>query len=197
MSAPEPIEVKAVSLNHRRRIFRSSMAPVPRRRGALPSAGMLLAAAVGAAAVLAALWLFVRSSDAPARAPVSGHIVAGAGDFAVLDGNTLRLGDAIVQLAGIVAPQRGSVCHGDRQAELDCGSAAANALSALLRGRTVDCAIVGHDKQGRPVGNCLAGGRQLSEALVLEGWARAEAADLAEPETAARTAGRGIWRSGS
>ncbi len=186
-----------MSLNHRRRIFRITTAPVPRRRAALPSLGVLLLAAAGAATVLAAVWLFVRSSEAPAGALVSGHIVAGAGDCAVLDGNTLRVGDRIIQLAGIVAPQRGSLCHGERQAELDCGSAAANALSSLLRGRTVDCAIVGHDKQGRPVGNCLAGGRQLSEALVLDGWARAEAAGLAEPEAAARTAGRGIWRSGS
>ena len=80
--------------------------------------------------------------------------------------------------------------------ELDCGSAAANALAALVRGRAVDCTIHGHDGQGRPVGDCAAAGKPLSVALVQDGWARAEAAALREPEATARAAGRGVWHDG-
>jgi endonuclease YncB( thermonuclease family) len=173
---------------------------------------VLLAAAGGGVTIVVVASLFVRSSDAPARAPAGLHLSAAASRLAVVDGDTLRLGDQVVRLAGIVAPVRGSVCHGNGkggsgtgraenggagQADVDCGAAAANALAVLVRGTAVDCTIHGHDDEGRPVGNCRAGGTSLSEALVLDGWARAEAADLRETEMVARTARRGIWRTGS
>ena len=191
------IGVWAVSLNHKRRIFRSNAGPLSWRDRWLPSLGVLLAAAGGAVTLVAVASLFVRSSDAPARAPARNHVSAVAAGLAVLDGDTLRLGDQVVRLEGISAPARGSVCHGTGQGDVDCGAAAANALASLVRGNAVDCAIHGHDDQGRPVGNCVAGGTRLSEALVRDGWARADAADLRDPETLARAAGRGMWRIGS
>jgi endonuclease YncB( thermonuclease family) len=115
---------------------------------------VLIGVVAGAAIVMVASWLFVRPSDAPARAPDNGHLSAGAGDLAVLDGGTLRVGDRVVVLEGITAPTRGSVCYGDRRTELDCGAAAANALASLVRSRGVDCAIRSHDARGRPVGDC-------------------------------------------
>ena len=127
--------------------------------------------------------------------------------LAVVDGDTLRLGDQVVRLAGIEAPvswfgvswcvQGGAGQGGAGRVDIDCGAAAANALAMLVHGSAVDCTIRGHDEEGRPVGNCRAGDTGLSEALVLDGWARAETADLRETETTARTAGRGIWRTGS
>ena len=69
---------------------------------------------------------------------------------------------------------------------VDCGTASANALASLVRGKGVDCAITGHDGHGRPVGDCLAGGVGLSEALVRDGWALAQTAALRQSE-----AGRG------
>jgi endonuclease YncB( thermonuclease family) len=178
-------------LNHKRRIFRSNAGT----RSLLPPVGLGLAAA-GAATLLVVAALFVRSSDAPARPPASSHVSAPADQLAVLDGDTLRLGEHVVRLEGIVAPARGSRCRGDDQAELDCGSAAANALAALVGGRNVECAIHGHDGHGRPVGDCVAAGNKLSIALVQDGWARADAAPLREPEATARAAGRGVWRNG-
>ncbi len=145
-------------------------------------------------------WLLMRPSGAPIHAPdtggsTAGHITGDSTDLAVLDGNTLRVGTAVVRLAGIAAPARGTICHGDRLMEFDCGSAAANALAALVRDAEVDCTIRGHDRLGRPVGDCLAGGRKLSQTLVQQGWARATTADLHAPEADARSAQRGIWRS--
>ena len=158
----------------------------------LPAPGVLLAAAGGTATLLAAAWLFVRSSDAPAHAPPSRHVTALASALAVLDGDTLRVGDQVVRLDGIAAPPRGSACRSGTQ-EVDCGAASANARASLVRGKAVDCGITGHDGHGRPVGDCQAGGVALSEALVRDGWARAQTASLQQTEDAARTAGRGIW----
>jgi endonuclease YncB( thermonuclease family) len=184
-------------LNHKQRIFRSNAGLLPWRDLARPSAGLLLAAACGVGTLVVVASLFVRSSEAPARAPANSHLSAKADRLAVLDGNTLRVGNQVVRLEGIAAPARGSLCHAAGQADRDCGSAAANALAVLVRGSAVDCTIRGHDDWGRPVGNCLAGGTRLNETMVLDGWARAEAADLREPEATARAAGRGMWRMGS
>ncbi len=147
--------------------------------------------------MLIAASLFLGPSEAPARAPASSRITASADRIAVVDGDTLRVGEHVVRLAGIAAPARGSVCHGDGTAELDCGNAAANAMSALVRGQAVSCTIGGHDGQGRPVGTCFAGGTSIGTALVRDGWVHAEAADLLDSESEARTAGRGIWHRGS
>jgi endonuclease YncB( thermonuclease family) len=186
-----------VSLNHKRRIFRPNAGVLPRWDRLLPSVGLLLAAAGGAVTIVVVASLFVGSSEAPARAPASSHISAAADRLAVLDGETLRIDDRVIRLEGIAAPGRGAVCHDAGQVALDCGSAAANALAGLTRGSAVDCTIRGRDDHGRPVGNCLAGGMRLSQALVLDGWARATTVELQEPEATARAAGRGIWRTGS
>jgi endonuclease YncB( thermonuclease family) len=180
-------------LNHKRRIFRASAGPA----AALPSVGVMLAAAGGAATLLVVVSLFFGSSEAPARVPPNSHVSAAADELAVVDGDTLRVGEHVVRLEGIVAPARGSLCHGAGQTDLDCGTAAANALSSLVRGNSVDCTIHGHDGQGRPTGACVAAGRPLSATLVRDGWARAKAADLREPEASAQAARLGIWRSGS
>lgn len=179
-----------MSLNRKRRIFRSNAAPLPFRGTALPAAGVLLAATGGVATVLLAFGLFVSPSHGPASASVANQIGAPAQELAVVDGDTLRVGQHVVRLEGIAAPARGSICG-----SVDCGTAAANALSALVRDRAVDCKIDGHDGQGRPYGACLASGVNLNEALVRDGWAHAVAANLRATEAAARAAGRGIWRS--
>ena len=185
-----------MSLNHKRRIFRSKSgghAPSVLR---LPSRGMVIATLGASATLVATASLFIRSSDAPAHVPVSLHVAAPADRLAVLDGDTLRVGDQVVRLGGIVAPARGSTCQGADRTAVDCGAEAANKLASLVRGNAVDCTVSGHDVRGRPVAFCMAGGKTLNAALVQDGWAKAETADLREPETSARAAGRGIWRAG-
>jgi endonuclease YncB( thermonuclease family) len=151
----------------------------------------MVAAAAGAATIGVGLWLFLLPHAAPASGPAISRIAAPAGHLAVVDGDTLRVGDQVVRLEGIAAPARGSACG-----TVDCGAAAANALAALVRGTGVDCTIDGHDGQGRPVAECLASGVKLNEALVRDGWAHAVTASLRATEAAARSAGRGIWRPG-
>jgi endonuclease YncB( thermonuclease family) len=164
---------------------------VPRRSLSVPPLGVVVAAAGGVVTMALVAWLFVRPSDAPALAPVNSEIGAPAAELAVVDGDTLRLGRQVVRLNGIAAPARGTDCG-----SVDCGAAAANALSALIAGHAVECRIEGHDPQGRPLGTCHASGVQLNEALVRDGWAHAIAAGLRQTEDDARKAGRGIWRNG-
>jgi len=180
-------------LRHRRRIFKPNIRKVTmRRRLRLPPPGVWLAAAGGATTLAVAGWLFVRSSNAPALAPADGHVSAGAGALAVLTGDTLRVGDQVVRLAGITAPPRGSACQTAART-VDCGVASANALAALVRGRAVDCTIKGHDDNGRPVADCKAGAVALSVAMVRDGWAHADAPALQQDEDAAHAAERGLW----
>jgi endonuclease YncB( thermonuclease family) len=179
-----------VPLNRKRRIFRANSPSAPRRGLAAPSLGVIAAAAGGLVTIGLAGWLFMRPTYAPALAPTTSQIAAPAAEAAVVDGDTLRLGQQVVRLSGVAAPERGTPCG-----SVDCGAAAANALSALIGGHGVDCRIDGHDRLGRPLGVCQASGVELNQALVHVGWAHAITASLRASENDARQARRGLWQS--
>jgi hypothetical protein len=88
----------AVSLNHKRRIFRPGPGILPHFGVGLPSPRVWLAAACGVASLLAAAWLLVRPSDAPARPPAGQRLLVPADRSEVIDGNTLLVGDHLVRL---------------------------------------------------------------------------------------------------
>ncbi|WP_137176290.1 thermonuclease family protein [Roseomonas sp. AR75] len=121
-----------------------------------------------------------------------------AAEVRVVDGETLRLGDRTVRLAGLDAPERGEICADETGRRFDCGAGAAEALSRLVNGRSVVCLVAGRDRFGRGLGLCSAGGAELNEGLVTAGWALAGAddADLLAKEAAARRAARGLWAGG-
>ena len=177
-----------VSLNHKRRIFRSSFSPL----------GML-APALGAALLIpAALWAldFVSLPTVVAVAsppPANARMVADPDRVAVVDGNTLRLANQVVRLDGVIPPARGETCRNGNGASFDCGVAAANALASLLRQGPVDCTLLGQDEAGRPVATCSAGREQLNRAVVAAGWARAGDQTLRAEEQRARAEHRGLW----
>lgn len=160
----------------------------------------LVGAGLGAAVVMIALpaALFGR---VPA---LTGTLSAEPAHVAVVDGQTLRLHDAVIRLLGIAAPPRGLSCEAAAPG-YDCGAAASAALATLVRGRPVTCHLNGRDARGFPLGHCSAGGVDLNQALVREGWARAraDAAAGAMPpafavaEQQARQAGRGLWQGGA
>jgi endonuclease YncB( thermonuclease family) len=179
-----------VSLNRKRRIFKSNLTTSPSRRSFTPRLGVIAAAGGGLVTVCLIGWLFMRPTYAPALAPVTSRIAAPAAELAVVDGDTLRLGRQVVRLSGVAAPERGTPCG-----SVDCGAAAANALSALIDGHGVDCRIDGHDHLGRPLGVCQASGVELNQALVRDGWAHAINASLRATENDARQARRGLWQS--
>jgi endonuclease YncB( thermonuclease family) len=140
-------------------------------------------------------WLGLQPSVAPASTSPPGHLSADANQTRVIDGNTLILGNRTVQLAGVRAAQRGAVCKASGGAGFDCGAAAANALSELVRNAAIDCALNGSGQGGRPLAVCFTGGREINMAMIALGWARADAGlqALGEAERRARAERRGLW----
>ena len=168
-----------------RRIFRKHpTAPSSRGLGRAAAVGLLMTVGVGAVVLIGqSTSLFGRATQPPSQ------VSAKPADIAVIDGETLRVGDRVLHLRGIQAPARGEACG----AQADCGSAAAAELAAAVRNRTVTCKLGRHSVGGQPSGACTAGDVDLSASMVASGWAHAESADLRAPETRARQAGLGMW----
>jgi endonuclease YncB( thermonuclease family) len=123
-----------------------------------------------------------------------------ASDVRVLDGDTLRLGDQVLRLAGLAVPDRGRAsCLDATGQRTDCAAAAAEALAQLVQGRPVECRVQGHDRLGRALGTCRAGGMELNGSLIAAGWALADATSpaLLPLEAVARKSGRGLWAKGA
>jgi endonuclease YncB( thermonuclease family) len=120
-----------------------------------------------------------------------------AGAAVAIDGDTIELAGRRIRLHGIDAPERAQRCRRASGAEWECGRAAAERLSALLRERPARCAGRERDRYGRLVAVCSAAGNDLGAVLVEEGLAHAYSRysrDYAPLEEAARAAGRGVWQ---
>lgn len=174
LRALAPRTANAFVLPPRRRIFRSALLPVPRPYlfGRV-LAGVLLACGL--------IVLYLRASALISEAPAAvGHpepqhavqqLSVPAGQAAVVDGATLRIGDRVVTLLGVDAPPRGQTCQAGAET-VDCGAAAAAALARLVRDRVVDCQLFGEDRSGREQAICQAAGTELNRAQLADGWAR-------------------------
>ena len=187
-----------MSLNRKRRIFRSAPLLLPLADRSDPSGVPRLTIAVLAGVLLLAggLWVARRPAGAPAPTSAIGHLAADPSQVAVLDGATLHMRDQVVRLDGIEAPGRDKACQGGDGAGIDCGAASANALATLIHQGPVDCTLRGQDQAGRPLAVCVVEGTQLNSTLVAEGWARADRSQpsLIRIEGQARAARRGLWR---
>jgi endonuclease YncB( thermonuclease family) len=182
-----------VSLNRKRRIFRAG-SRASYRRG-LSSRPTLLFGAIGAVAA-ATVALLLLPATPFGRVPAGPEVLrADAAAVMVVDGATLRLGQRVVRLRGVTAPTRGQACRGSDGQSFDCGTAAADALATLLRGRTLTCRMAGRDHEGFLQASCEAGDDDLGRAQVAAGWAQVEgeAADLQPLQATARTQRRGVW----
>ncbi|MBK5957413.1 hypothetical protein CCR97_04210 [Rhodoplanes elegans] len=126
---------------------------------------------------------------------------AAAGEVVVIDGDTLTLGDAVVRLAGIDAPEMRQTCASASGRPYACGLEARRALVDLVQGRDVTCTITGRDRYGRQLGVCRTSVGELNAAMVRAGWAvdytRYSHGRWARDEAAARDAKRGLWRGGT
>jgi endonuclease YncB( thermonuclease family) len=183
---------RIVSLNRKRRIFRSSSRTAPFAAALIPGPRVLLAAVCSAGVLAGGVWLLARPSEAPARGPAAARLVVDATHVAVVDGATLRMHDRVVRLHGITPPPRGETCRTSDGRGVDCGVASANALAALVRDGLVDCAIRSRDGHGRAGAVCVSGGQELNRAQVLAGWATTDET-FAREERQARLAQRGVW----
>lgn len=167
----------------RRRIFKP--AKTPRRMG---GAFAILATA----ATLAVLTAALRPSDLFGSAPRTQDWRALPAEVAVVDGETLRLGDRVIRLFGVNTPPRGTPCG----AVSDCGAAATAELARLTRDRALECRIHGRDNFGRGLGVCRAEGVEVNASLIAAGWGSADASAvpaLGPLEASARQGRRGMW----
>ncbi len=118
----------------------------------------------------------------------------------VVGGDTLRIGAATVQLAGIEAPGRDQRCgKGGPKKAWRCGEAARGALERIVKAKTVTCEPGSADGAGRIATSCVADGRDLAGELVRGGHVFATGGFLTQYgrlEGTARSARLGIWAGG-
>ncbi|APH56715.1 Hypothetical protein GbCGDNIH6_0897 [Granulibacter bethesdensis] len=218
-------------LKHKRRIFTSSIAHKrrPWRRWVMLGS-MLSLGGIGCIAVftpsLPSVSLLslqnvldqIRGSRMGTETQRDISLTASPAQVAVVDGETLRVADTVIRLAGVSAPNRGQQCRTPDGSRFDCGAASAEALAEIIKNRPVECEILGHDTNHHSLAICETQtegrrtnqGTVINRAVVQAGWARAETHAEARAETLsaplktlgltsdeeqARAAHRGLWRT--
>ena len=138
-----------------------------------------------------AVGLFAIAIDigGPAFAQVSGHVK-------VVDGDTIKVGQQLIGLFGIDAPEVKQTCVTDAK-RWPCGRRAREALRDFIGNNRVECYGAERDRQGRLLAVCLRGEEELNKWLVQQGWAivypiGADSYDV--EQEAARSARRGVWQ---
>ncbi|WP_375449500.1 thermonuclease family protein [uncultured Devosia sp.] len=147
--------------------------PFRSRFGALAAIAILLTCAVLAG------WLDEAGSPVSGRPRIS-------------DGDSFHLGADRIRLLGIDAPELDQTCTDADSRNWPCGRAARDKLVDLVAAQSLTCQPDGHDRFGRILAICSAGGRDLGLQMVAAGLA-VSADDYGREEAAARVARRGLW----
>jgi endonuclease YncB( thermonuclease family) len=116
----------------------------------------------------------------------------------VPDSGTLKAGDVVIKLDGIVARPTDSQCQDEKGESWPCGAAAKAALRRLVRGRAVVCALPTTAEQKPFMTRCAVSGTDLSTWLVRQGWAKPidpPEPMLADAARAAKSERIGLWRA--
>jgi endonuclease YncB( thermonuclease family) len=178
-------------------------------RSLLPNAREIRLALIGAAALVAAWWLWgpldgaSRIETLPSWATKSPLQSAGtasngslSGRASVVDGDTLEIHGQRVRLIGIDAFESDQTCLDAAGQSWRCGQRAALALADGIGAATVTCEGDERDRYGRLLAVCQAHGEDLGAWLVSEGLAlayRRYSTAYIGQENAARAAKRGVW----
>jgi endonuclease YncB( thermonuclease family) len=115
-----------------------------------------------------------------------------AGRARISDGDSFHLGTERIRLLGVDAPELDQTCTDAKGDDWPCGRRARDLLASLVAGETLDCQPNGHDRFGRILATCSAGGSDLGARMVAAGFA-ISADDYGRDEAAARAARRGLW----
>ena len=148
-------------------------------------AGMVLfAAAIAAAAIAVGVVTFFRSDPkAAAQAARFEQCYAAEGTNCVVDGDTIYVGGAKVQIAGVEAPLiQGAKCEAERSRGID----ATMRLADLLNSGNVTVSRTFRDSSGTAVRKVLVNGEDVGETMISAGIARE--AGSSEPDWCAPSA---------
>ncbi|NCC22994.1 MAG: thermonuclease family protein [Alphaproteobacteria bacterium] len=114
----------------------------------------------------------------------------------VIDGDGLEVGEVVIRLWGIDAPELDQTCELEGRTT-PCGEDARFVLDALVAPGGLVCETKDTDRYGRTIAQCSVGGADLAGALVHQGyaldWPRYSGGHYAAQEAEARESGRGLW----
>lgn len=130
-----------------------------------------------------------------ASVPVHAQVIRGTAR--AVDGDTLEVSGKHIRLFGIDAPESDQTCQKDG-ARWACGMVATQQLSTLVEGQQVECRGNGVDQYGRMLAVCSAGGEELNQVIVEQGWAvayRQYSDNYIGAELRAKSGDLGIWSS--
>ncbi len=145
-------------------------------------------ARMGPVRLFAALLILVLA--APASADVTGRP-------RVVDGDTLEVAGAPIDLLGIDAPETDQPCTSSKGRPFQCGKLATRALAGIVGGREVTCKGEQRDGDGRLSATCFIGWLNVNEKMVADGWAMADrprSKAYVRAEVFARARREGLWR---
>jgi len=128
--------------------------------------------------------------------PLAAHASELTGPAKIVDGDTIDVVGKRIRLFGIDAPEAKQTCRDGSNVVYLCGQAAAKALREVVRGKDVRCEPRDVDRYRRVVAVCWAGGTNINERMVRDGWAvayRQFSKEFVEAENEAHEAKRGLW----
>jgi endonuclease YncB( thermonuclease family) len=128
-----------------------------------------------------------------------GSVSFGTGEYAIIDGDSLRKGATEILLVGIDAPEYRQTCTDSHGISYECGKEAASALRFLVGSGAVNCESHDIDRYHRALSTCRVNNLNINQELVRLGWAvtyslRGDAFDYMIDESEARHMKRGMWQ---
>jgi endonuclease YncB( thermonuclease family) len=130
------------------------------------------------------------------RPAYGGETIAGLGK--AIDGDTFKIGEAVIRLADIDAPEVAQRCEGGPKHLSRCGVYVADLLRSRLAEKEVSCDVREIDQYDRRIARCSQGEEELSAWLVRNGWAlayRTYSDRLTRAEDEARKQHLGLWQT--
>lgn len=178
--------------------------------GAVTPLGIGAGIVVGVSALVTAGWQTLSPSSS--LMPAVTRLITGStglieGRGTAVGPDLLRVGDTLVRLAEIEAPATDQRCpktstgssKGRRQT-VPCTRAAFDLLQTRVKGQTVTCRASGKDAGGNATARCTIAGSDIAQDLVRAGLATSKPgvfASYAADESAAKSAGSGLWSPAS
>jgi endonuclease YncB( thermonuclease family) len=127
---------------------------------------------------------------------IADDVIAGVGQ--PIDGDTFKIGDTVIRLADVDAPELAQRCEGGPKSLRRCGAYVADLLRERLQQGEVHCKVQEIDQYDRSIAGCSQGDDDLSTWLVRGGWALAyrDYSDrLVGVEDEARQQRLGLWQT--